>query len=412
MTELLKDSRVRRFLIANTTGSIGSGLTIFAVPWLMVQEAGGSQAYRWITIATTLFLFLIMPHYGALVDRKSRKALLLASEAFGFVATTSMALTGLFLGHFALWQLMVTYFCGMLYYTLSYPARFAFIQQIFDRSSYQKLMGLIEVQGQTAQLLSGAAGALLVGHVPLWVILLIDASTYAVSYLIQATLPYEATHVKAEVPGETRPGVLASVTAGWTWLAAHPGLGVFLAASFIPFISIMVSNYLFPIYVSQTLHRTAFFFGVSEVAFGVGAVAAGYALPRFLSKHSAAATIPATMGVFLAGILAVTFLRVSGVYLVVGVLLGFGNAGCRVARNTLMLNSVPNAVMGRVGIFFSVFDRFLRTVLVAGMVVVDRYGPPSGFGLLAAILGIALVAAFRSRHAAIEAERTHGALAA
>ena len=409
MTDLLKDSRVRRFLIANTTGSIGSGLTIFAVPWLMVQEVGGSQAYRWITIATTLFLFMIMPQYGALVDRKSRKSLLLASEAFGFVATTSMALLGLVLGHFAMWQLMTIYFCGMLYYTLSYPARFAFIQQIFERSQYQKLMGLIEVQGQTAQLLSGAAGALLVGHVPLWVILLVDASTYLVSYLIQATLPYEATHVKAPVAGEARPGVLFSVKEGWGWLAAHPGLGIFLTASFIPFVLVMVSNYLFPVYVAQTLHRSAFFFGISEVAFSFGAVSAGYFLPRVLSKHSAAATIPATMAIFLVGVLAVIVLRFPGVYLVVGVLLGFGNAGCRVGRNTLMLHSVPNAVMGRVGIFFSVFDRFLRTVLVASMVVVDLYGPPAGFAVLGFVLALALVAALRSRHAAIEAERTHGA---
>ena len=115
------------------------------------------------------------------------------------------------------------------------------------------------------------------------------------------------------------------------------------------------------------------------------------------------------MAIFLVGVLAVIVLRFPGVYLVVGVLLGFGNAGCRVGRNTLMLHSVPNAVMGRVGIFFSVFDRFLRTVLVASMVVVDLYGPPAGFAVLGFVLALALVAALRSRHAAIEAERTHGA---
>ena len=40
MHELLRDPRVRRLLIANTLGAIGSGITIFAVPWLLVQRPG------------------------------------------------------------------------------------------------------------------------------------------------------------------------------------------------------------------------------------------------------------------------------------------------------------------------------------------------------------------------------------
>src|SRR5688572_717894 len=125
MKQLLRDSRVQRLLIANTLGSIGSGVTIFAVPWLLVHQAGGNEAYRWTTIATTLALFLIMPYYGAWVDHHSRKTALLTSEAWGFLATATMAVTGLVLGGFAMWQLMAIYFAGMLYYTLHYPAKFA-----------------------------------------------------------------------------------------------------------------------------------------------------------------------------------------------------------------------------------------------------------------------------------------------
>jgi MFS family permease len=80
MRNLIRDNRVQRLLVANTLGSIGSGVTIFSVPWLMVHRAGGSEAYRWITIATTIALFAMMPHYGAFVDRHSRKNVMLGSE--------------------------------------------------------------------------------------------------------------------------------------------------------------------------------------------------------------------------------------------------------------------------------------------------------------------------------------------
>ena len=79
MKELLRDFRIRRLLLANITGSIGSGITIFAVPWLLVHWAGGNEAYGTVTIATTVVLFLFMPYYGTWVDRHSRKTMLLAS---------------------------------------------------------------------------------------------------------------------------------------------------------------------------------------------------------------------------------------------------------------------------------------------------------------------------------------------
>lgn len=410
MKDLLRDTRVQRLLVANTLGSIGSGVTIFSVPWLMVHRAGGNDAYRWITIVTTVVLFALMPHYGAFVDHHSRKAVMLASEVWGLFATTAMAVTGLLLGHFAMWQLMAIYFAGMLYYTLHYPAKFALIQQMFERSQYQSLTGLLEIQGQTAMMIAGGLGGILVDHVPLWVILFFDGSTYLVSFLILGTLPYEATHLGASdrsAPASAagavtsaarpRPSVWQSVVEGWNWLHDRPQLAIFLTCSLIPFIVVMAANYLFPIYVSETLHANATYFAGGEITFALGAIAAGALLPRFLAHHSAAATIPITMLVFLAGLTFVVLLRLPIVYLLAGVLLGFGNAGCRVARSALMLHVVPNQVMGRVGGFYNVLDRVLRTVFVLAMSIIDIYGPPAGFIVLIALLVAALYGVMQTR---------------
>src|SRR4051812_25364391 len=106
MKDLLRDTRVHRLFVANTLGSIGSGVTVFAVPWMLVHRAHGSEVFRWATIGTTLGLFLFMPYYGAWVDRSSRKTMLLASEIFGFLATTSMAISALVLGRVETWQLV------------------------------------------------------------------------------------------------------------------------------------------------------------------------------------------------------------------------------------------------------------------------------------------------------------------
>jgi hypothetical protein len=84
-------------------------------------------------------------------------------------------------------------------------------------------------------------------------------------------------------------------------------------------------------------------------------------------------------------------------YLAAGVLLGFGNAGCRVARSALMLHVVPNTVMGRVGGFYNVLDRVLRTLFVLAMSIIDLYGPPAGFVVLLAILVVSLYGVMQTR---------------
>lgn len=159
----------------------------------------------------------------------------------------------------------------------------------------------------------------------------------------------------------------------------------------------MAGNYVFPIYVKDTLHADARIFAGGEITFACGAMAAGLWLPRLLARHSAAATIPITMLVFLAGLTMVVFLHVAPAYLVAGSLLGFGNAGCRVARSALMLHVIPNAVMGRVGGFYQVLDRILRTLFVLAMGIVDLYGPPAGFAVLGALVLLALVGVRQTR---------------
>ncbi len=422
MKELLRDPRVRRLLIANTLGSIGSGITIFAVPWLLVHREGGNRAYLWATVATTIVLFALTPYYGAWVDRHSRKTALLASEAWGFFATVAMALAGLALGGFATWQLMAIYFAGMLYYTLHYPAKFALIQQMFDRSQYQSLTGLLEIQGQTAMMIAGGLGGILIEHVPLWGILLFDAATYLASFLIQASLPYVATHLRGGEGGgayfsppsrdpndrlksvlpqaaPARPAIWQSVAEGWRWLSDRRKLAIFFTCSLVPFLIVMAGNYLFPIYVSQTLHASAAWFAAGEIAFALGAILAGFMLPRLIGRHSAANTIPATMLVFLAGMIVIIVFRLPLPFLCAGALLGFGNAGCRVARAALMLHLVPNGMMGRVGGFYQVLDRVLRTLLVLAMMIIDTQGPPAGYMILAGVLVIALFGVLQTRGA-------------
>lgn len=401
MKTLLRDPRVQRLLMANITGSIGSGVTIIAVPWLLVHRANGDQLYGWTTLGTTIALFLFMPYYGAWIDRHSRKSMLLIGETFGFVATLSMGCWALASGDIATWQLVASYFCGMLYYTLHYPAKFAFLQQVFTRDQYQSLIGLLEIQGQTAMMVAGGLASLLIDHVPFGAILLLDAGTYLFSFLVQSTLPYHASHL-AELAGKPAQSTWRAMVEGWEWLRDRPRLTVFFACTYVPFVMVMVSNYLFPIYVSKVLHASSATFGQGEIVFAVGAALAGALIPTLANQHGGQHTILFTTSACIASMLLIVCFPTAAVYFVALLLFGFGNAGTRVARTALLMCVVPTGVMGRLGMFFGVYDRVLRTVLTFVMtLIVARGSPTLGFAVLLVVLLIAFSGAFLSRRSVV-----------
>ena len=400
MRELIRDKRVQRLLLANVTGSIGSGITIVAIPWLLVHRPGGDQVYGYATMGSTIALFLFMPYYGAWIDGHSRKKMLLAGELFGLVATLSMAAVAFFSGHVSTWQLITSYFCGMMYYTLHFPAKYAFLQQIIDRKHFQSLTGLMEIQGQAASMLSGGLAGILVDRIPLWWILLIDAGTYLFSFVVQSTIAYQSTHLKAGAPNVNAWRTMAE---GWRWLHSHARLSIFFGCTLVPFILVMVNNYVLPVYVANGLHAPATVFGGGEITFAVGAVLAGVFIPIIATRRGADPVIMLTMTLCLIAISLLILLQSPAGYFIAMGTFGLGHAGCRVARSAAMLHVIPNAVMGRVSMFYGAADRLLRTALISiSTLIVARHSPTKAFAVLWLVMLAALIGVFVTRFAVKE----------
>jgi len=402
MKALLGDFRIRRLLLANITGSIGSGVTIIAIPWLLVQRPGGDRLYGLVTIASTIALFALMPYYGAWLDRHSRKAALLFGEAFGATTTFTMATWIALNGYAATWQLLVLYFGGMLYYTLHFPAKFAFIQQIFERRQYQQLVGLMEIQGQTASMLAGGLASMLIDRVPLHLILFADAATYVLSFFVQRTLPYQATHVAV---GQLKENAWRSLGVGLNWLRQRPQFAIFILCTMAPFVAVMTGNYLFPIYVQKILQTSAVVYGRGEMVFALGAILAGFIGPRLMARYTIPTIALAMMALFIGGLILLGALPTIPTFYLALLLLGLGNAGSRVARASLLMHEVPNAIMGRVNVAFAGVDRLLRTLMqFSAIYIVARADASWAFIGLVVFVGIALIFAFRSRLAALPSE--------
>ena len=178
MKNLYQDSRFWLIILANIASSIGSGITMIAIPWMLVTSEDGNAVFGYITISMTIISFIITPFVGSLVDRMSRKKLLLISEIVCLVALlffTSIGFLGL---SYEIWHYTLIYMIGSLYYTIFYPTMFAMNQEIFHKDQYKSLNGTMEVQGQLSSMIAGGVASILLMKWDLHLILLLVVLTY------------------------------------------------------------------------------------------------------------------------------------------------------------------------------------------------------------------------------------------
>jgi MFS family permease len=388
VSELYNDRRFYFILAANLLSSIGSGITMIAVPWLLVSKGDGTVIFGYATIVMTLINFIMAPFIGQWVDRFSRKKLLMIGEMVGFVLILGFAIQGIFGVEYSNWHYMILYGTGSFYYNLFYPGMFAFNQEIFPKSAYKSLNGAMEIQGQLSSVIAGAVAAMLLGKINLEWILLFDALTYISAFCFFWAIPYQARKLSRD-NGDS---FWLKLTEGFRYMKVRPKLFLFLMASFVPFIGVMVTNYLFPVYLVDVLKVEGSVYGAQSMVYGIGAVLAGLLIPYLAKKFGNENSIVVTTLLYTIGINVILLTEAVPVFLVIISILAFGNAGTRVARNSYLMDHIPNQIVGRVDSLFRTIGLAIRVILLSIFTLLNSsFNVQYSFYLLAFILVISFI---------------------
>ncbi|SOC15579.1 Na+/melibiose symporter-like transporter [Ureibacillus xyleni] len=358
MKEIVRDSRFRLILLANIASSIGSGITMIAIPWLLVTSERGNVLYGFITFGVTVLNFIITPYVGTLIDRVSRKKLLVFSEILCLIAVLLFAIVG-FAGYtYSIWHYTVIYIIGNLYYTIFYPTMFAMNQEIFHKNQYKSLNGTMEVQGQLSSMIAGALASYLLIHWELQSILLLNVASYAAATYFYLRLPYQKKKSVKEV--KIRKDEWSSLQ----YVKKNPKLFVFLFFSTMPFLSVLITNYLFPVYLSDVLNVSGDIYALENMIYAIGAITAGMTIPIIANKIGNEKTVLAGVVLYSVAISFIVFVPLP-LFLTLTFFLALGNSGTRVARNSFMMDHIPNEMMGRVDSLFRTAGLLFRLMVIA-----------------------------------------------
>jgi MFS family permease len=394
---LWRDPKARLVLSANFLLVVGAGITFMAVPWLLIQQPNGQSIFGSANALLTLVIFLLLPYLGKAVDRNSRKAVILAYFGFAIAIDLFVIAALLVQGHVEVWNLLTVFCLGSLGASVYYPAQFAFNQEIFARNQYEALSGAIEIQWQAGAMIAGALGAVLVGRVPLSAILLLDTCAYVSGLCLIALVPYQRA---VSNPGGNDRSAWKMMLQGIRYLRQRPRLSLIIFSSFLPFVGLMVANYLAPIFVKNTLTAGPEVYGIGEATYAFGAIVAGLTIPPLNGRVGLIPTLLITVGVFTFAAAAMPSFPSVLTFWIAFSFQGWGNAGSRVARSILVLETVPNEIVGRVNLFYSALERLLRAILLTVATwQVAVGGPKSAYWLIAVISLVGWLLILACRHA-------------
>ena len=408
---LQKRSRSLRFVFAaNVISMLGSGMNSAAVAWTILQRTHSEMALGTFAALQTIPAMLMLPFTGVIIDREDRRMLVMwldAGRAIIILAVTVLA----FLHRVQVWELYLMNTLVAAGFWMFWPTITALIQELTPEGEFVHSNTFLLAGVQGGWLIAGALVGFVYEHIGLGGVLLIDVSTYVVSFACYFAVR-KGRHV---VPrgDELRHDLEAAETAvarflremreGLVFLREHPSV-VLLGTSWALFLGAMTTGVVVTGPLSDRIfHAGATGYGWLNAGWGMGAFLSALYTPTLIARVGSRLSIALAM-------LLLSFTMALAPYspwLALAVLLywlmGSARGVSGVSMNTSLMEQVPPHFMGRVQNTFYFFGTLLQIGL--GMAVgwiASRVSLGAGFGAIAAVYAVAFGSSclpLRARHA-------------
>ena len=412
MREILGRRPLQFVFAANMISMFGSGMNSAAVSWYTLQATHNEIALGMFVVLQTIPAMLLLPFSGVIIDREDRRRLVMWLDSLRGVIILTVAILA-FQHRVQIWQLYVMNTLVSAGFWMFWPTVTALIQELTPEGQFVQSNTFLMAGVQGGWLIAGAVVGFMYNHIGLGGVLLIDVSTYLVSFLCYFAVR-KGRHVVIH-PEELRKDLIAAETQlqrFWRDLreAAHflrdRRAVVFLGLSWALFLgAMMTGGILTPSLSHRVFHSGAVGYGWLSAGWGSGAfISALYAAPiiSLLGGRRATAFSMALLSVCMASapISRVLYLGIS-VYFIMGSARGVGG----VAMNSSLMEMVPKHLMGRVQNAYNLLGTSLQLVLALCVgAVAHNVSLVAGFAIIAITYGCAFVAASWPVEATVQEE--------
>jgi MFS family permease len=397
MRSILQKRALRYVFGANMISMVGSGMNSAAVAWYILQATHSEIALGTLAVVQTLPAMLLLPFTGVLIDREDRRRLVMMLDAIRAVIIVTVAMLA-FAGKVKVWELYLMNMLVAAGFWMFWPTVTALIQELTPGEEFVHANAFLLAGVQGGWLIAGSIVGFVYNHIGLGGVLLIDFSTYVVSFLCYFAVR-KGRHVVPR-PAELRADIVAAETAferflremreGIEFLRGHRPV-VLLGISWALFLGAMLTGVVVtPPLSDKVFHAGAVGYGWLNAGWGTGAFLSALYAPLVITMLGARRSIAISMGLLAMAMIVAPLSPWLAVAVAVYGLMGSARGVSGVAMNTSIMEQVPPHFMGRVQNAFYFAGTLLQIILGFLVGAVAQYNLVAGFS----IIGLVYAAAF------------------
>jgi DHA3 family tetracycline resistance protein-like MFS transporter len=333
--------------LGRTISSLGDGVFLVALAWFVLTTTGSASANGVILICETVPMLLLALIGGAMVDRASRRRLLLTSDIVRALVVAVIALLA-WRSLLAFWQLALLSVVFGVVKAFFFPAYVSVIPQVTPSEALLSANSLASLSAQTTGIIGPALGGALVALGGTSLAFSLDALSFLVSAACVFAMP-PVEPVATDLTAKRGSGMLGDIRAGLVTVLRSPWLWITIAIAGVS--NITLSGPLeaaLPLLARKGLHAGVGVYALLNALLAVGSVIAAVALGRMVKIRRRGVVMYGAWMLAGAALLCmglpITVVGVGTAILICGAGLGVLNL---VWANTLQ-EMVPGELLGRV----------------------------------------------------------------
>jgi DHA3 family macrolide efflux protein-like MFS transporter len=303
MRSILQKPALRYIFAANVISMLGSGMNTAAVAWFVLQATHSPVALGMFVVVQTIPAMLMLPFTGVIIDRGDRRRLVMMLDAGRAVVILAVSILA-FHGKAKIWELYLMNMLVAAGFWMFWPTITALIQELTPDQEFVHANTFLLAGIQGGWLMAGALVGFVYNHIGLGGVLLIDFSTYLVSFLCYFAVR-KGRHVVPR-PQELRTNILAAETAvgrflremkeGMDFLRGNRSV-VMIGISWALFLGAMSSGGVVTAPLSdQVFHAGAVGYGWLNAGWGTGAFLSVLYAPQVIARLGGKRSIALSMG--------------------------------------------------------------------------------------------------------------------
>lgn len=353
---------------------VTSGILQMALIFYITDQTDSALMLSVASLAGFLPYAVFGPFIGVLVDRYSRKAVMILADMGIAAAGAALAIAALFT-ELQIWMIMLALFVRSVGAAFHSPALGAATPLIVPQDELVRYGGYSQSLQSVSYIVSPVLGALLYAVWDISAVIALDAggAVIASAAVLLVRIP------KPEVQQEERSHFFSELRQGFSVLGRHKGLVALLLVGAIYLLFYMPINALYPLMSMGHFGGTPMHASFAEMAFAIGMVAGGLLLGLWGGFKRQTLTIFASILLMGAALVISGLLPPVGfvAFAVCCLLMGFSAPFYSTVQTALFQRMIEPQYLGRV---FSLTGSLLSVVMPLGLIV---------GGLLADSIGVA-----------------------